>query len=219
VVTTFNQIKYGLYTNKDYGNVRGLELKYNMFWNNVSAMVNYTLQYTRGVADNPTESYTREGSSMDPIPKLIPMSWDQRHTFNFSLGYNTAKYGGTMTIYYNSGTPYTWQPISESRLSRVNLYNNNAWQPSGSSVDFNGYYNLKIAGDLNLRITLSIYNLMDNLNEVWVNPTTGRAYTAIVRESDLLSHRSNFNEYKDTYQNPAMYSAPRRIKLEMGIDF
>ena len=60
---------------------------------------------------------------------------------------------------------------------------------------------------------------MDRLNENWVNATTGRAYTAIVRESDLLSHRSNFNEYKDTYQNPAMYSAPRTIKLGMGINF
>jgi len=219
VVSTYNQIQYGLYTNKDYGNVRGLELKYNMFWDNITAMVNYTLQYTRGVADNPTQTFTRAGNSMDPIPKLIPMNWDQRHTFNVSLGYNTEKFGGTMIVYYNSGTPYTWDPIEESVLSRVNLYNNNAWQPAGTSVDFNGYYNLKLAGDLNLRLTLSVYNLLDELNENWVNPTTGRAYTAIVRESDLASHRSDFNEYKDTYQNPAMYSAPRRIKIGMGINF
>ncbi len=219
VVSTYNQIQYGLYTNKDYGNVRGLELKYNFFWNHVSAMINYTLQYTRGVADNPTQTFTRAGNNMDPIPVMIPMNWDQRHTFNLSLGYNTPKFGGTMIAYYNSGTPYTWAPIEESVLSRVNLYNNNAWQSSGTSVDFNSYYNLQISDNISLRFTLSIYNLMDSLNENWVNPTTGRAYTAIVRESDLLTHRSNFNEYKDTYQNPAMYSAPRTIKLGMGINF
>jgi len=219
VVSTYNQIQYGQFTNKDYGNVRGLELKYNMFWNDFSAMVNYTLQYTRGIADSPNQAYDRAGENRDPIPILIPMNWDQRHTFNISLGYNTPKFGGTVITYYNSGTPYTWSPISESVLSRVNLYNNNAWQPSGASVDFNAYYNVKLPKDLTLQFKLSIYNVLDKLNENSVNGTTGRAYTAIVRESDLLSHRSNFNEFKDTYQNPSMYSAPRRIKLEMGINF
>ncbi|MBN2281129.1 MAG: TonB-dependent receptor [Candidatus Marinimicrobia bacterium] len=219
VISTYNQIQYGLFTNKDYGNVRGIELKFNMFWHYVTAMVNYTLQYTRGIADSPTQTFTRAGDNMDPIPVLIPMNWDQRHTFNLSLGYNTPKFGGTVITYYNSGTPYTWSPIEESVLSRVNLYNNNAWQPSGTSVDFNGYYNVKLPKGMNLQFTLAVYNVLDKLNENWVNGTTGRAYTAIVRETDLLSHRSNFNEYKDTYQNPAMYSAPRRIKLEMGINF
>jgi outer membrane receptor protein involved in Fe transport len=219
IVSTYNQVEYGLYTNKDYGNVRGLEIKYNMFWHKVSAIMNYTLQYTRGVADNPTQTYTRAGDSMDPIPKLIPMNWDQRHTFNISLGYSDKNFGGTLTGYYNSGTPYTWAPISENVLSRVNLYSNNAWQPSGISVDFNGYYSIKLKDNLSLRFTLAIYNLFDRLNENWVNAATGRAYTAIVRENDLNNHRSNFNEYKDTYQNPAMYSAPRQIKIGMGITF
>ncbi len=219
VQSTYNQIQYGQYTNKDYGNVRGLELKYNMFWNNISAIMNYTLQYTRGVADNPNQTFDRAGNNMDPIPKLIPMSWDQRHTMNVSLGYNNPKFGGTIVAYYNSGTPYTWSPISESVLSRVNLYNNNAWQPSGVSVDFNSYYNMRLSNNISLRFTLSIYNVLDTKNTNWVNSATGRAYTSIVRESDLLGHRSNFNEYKDTYQNPAMYSSPRRIKLGMGINF
>jgi len=219
VIYTFNQTKYGLYTNKDYGNVRGLELKYNFFMNSLSAMMNYTLQYTRGIADNPTSSFSRAGASMDPIPVLIPMSWDQRHTFNISLGYNTPVYGATLIAYYNSGTPYTWAPISESPLSRVNLYSNNAWQPSGASVDLNSYFNIPVSGDFKLRLTVAVYNLLDTRNENWVNATTGRAYTAIVRESDILGHRSNFNEYSDTYQNPAMYSAPRRVKVELGFDF
>ncbi|HDP97667.1 MAG TPA: TonB-dependent receptor [bacterium] len=219
VVSTFNQIKYGLYSNKDYGNVKGLELKYDFAYKNYTAFLNYTLQYTRGNADNPTQTFDRAGNNLDPINRLIPMSWDQRHTLNVTVGYNTAKYGTTLTGYYNSGSPYTWQPVSESILARVNLYPNNAWRPARYNVDMNSYYNFTVLKDLKLRLTLTVYNLLDRLNEEWVNAQTGRAYTAIMRPTDLASHRSNFNQYIDRIQNPSMYSAPRMVKLGLGIVF
>jgi hypothetical protein len=217
VITTYNQIRYGLYSNKDYGNARGLEVKYDLRWGNVTAFLNYTLQYTRGNADNPTFNFSREGENLDPIRILIPMSWDQRHTLNVTVGYHKKNYGATLTAYYNSGTPYTWQPISASILSRINLLPNNAWQPSTYSVDFAGYYTIPLSRWSNIRFELNIYNLFDRLNEVWVNPQTGRAYTAIIRETDIAGHRSDFNEYIDRVQNPSMFSAPRLIKF--GIRF
>jgi outer membrane receptor for ferrienterochelin and colicin len=219
VISTYNQIEYGLYSNKDYGNAKGLEIKYDFIWNNLSAFVNYTLQYTRGNADNPTQTFTRAGDSRDPISRLIPMSWDQRHTFNVTVGYNTASYGATITGYYNSGTPYTWSPVSESILARVSLYPNNNWRPSNYSVDLNSFYQFDLMNKFKLRLTLSIYNLVDRLNEYGVNSQTGRAYTAIIRQTDLLSHRSDFNEYIDRIQDPGMYSAPRMIKVGMGLVF
>jgi len=103
VITTYNTVKYGIYTNKDYGNVRGMELQMDYHYGDFSLMTNYTLQYTRGNADNPSMSFDREGNSQDPVNKLIPMSWDQRHTFNATLGYNTKDYGMSATGYYNSG--------------------------------------------------------------------------------------------------------------------
>jgi len=219
VITTFNQIEYGLYSNKDYGNVKGIELKYDFVYGNLSAFLNYTLQYTRGNADNPTQTFTRAGESRDPINRLIPMSWDQRHTLNITVGYNTVKYGATLTGYYNSGSPYTWQPVTESILARINLYPNNAWRPTRYSVDFDSYYDFAVMKNLKLRLTLTIYNLLDRLNEEWVNRQTGRAYTAIIRPTDLASHRSNFNEYIDRIQNPSMYSAPRMVKIGLGVTF
>ena len=68
------------------------------------------------------------------------MSWDQRHTLNATVGFNTGRYGITSTMYYDSGSPYTFSPLSESLLSRVNLYENNAWKPSKFSVDLSGFY-------------------------------------------------------------------------------
>ncbi len=219
VVSTYEQTEYGLYTNKDYGNVRGLEIKYKWVMDKFSTNLNYTLQYTRGNADNPAMTYDRAGDSIDPIAQMIPMSWDQRHTLNVTVGYKTSKYGANLTGYYNSGTPYSWSPISESILFTVNLLPNNSWMPAQYSFDFNGFYKIDISENIKMKLTLTIYNLFDRLNETWVNNQTGRAYTALVRDTDLASHKSEFNDYYDRIQDPGMYSAPRLIKLGLGIDF
>jgi len=156
---------------------------------------------------------------MDPVNRLIPMSWDQRHTLNGTVMFSKKNYGGTVTAYYNSGSPYTFSPQSESILSRINLYPNNAYKPSTTSVDATLYYNIKLLGRFNGTIDLTIYNLLDRLNENWVNSETGRAYTAVIRDTDLAGHRSDFNDFNDRIKNPSMFSAPRAVKLALGINF
>ncbi len=219
IISTYNQIEYGLYSNKDYGNVRGFEVQYEMQYGHINAFVNYTLQYTRGNADNPTFTFTRAGDSKDPVNRLISMSWDQRHTFNMAAGYHTQTYGSTLTLMYNSGTPYTWRPIMESTLSRVNLFPNNDYKPSRLSVDLNAYYNLFQITDYKVRLKLLVYNLLDFLNDNRVNDQTGKSYTAIIRESEELNHRSDFNTYIDRVQDPSMFDPPRLVKLGLEVAF
>ncbi len=219
IISSYNQIEYGLYTNKDYGNARGLEVKWNYAYKGFYTELNYTLAYTKGNADDPLQTFTRAGSSMDPIKRLIPMAWDQRHTLNIITGYNYRNAGFTLIGYYNSGVPYTFQPLQESRLYNVNLYENNDYQPGGYSVDFTGYYKFALFGKYNARLTLTIYNLLDRLNAVWVYNDTGQPYTTVVREGVLLSHHSDFNDYYDRIKNPSAYSAPRQIKVGLGFDF
>jgi outer membrane receptor protein involved in Fe transport len=219
VVSTYNQVLYGLYTNKDYGNVKGLEVKYDVKAGRLSANVNYTLQYTRGNADNPTQTFDRAGQSRDPIPRLIPMSWDQRHTVNLTVNYSAKNAGLTLSGYFNSGAPYTWSPIVESRLSRVNLYPNNSTQPATYWADLYGYYDVPLTGALKLRFTLLVENLFDRMNELFVNGQTGHANDVIIRPVDLETHRSLFNDFMDTVRNPAAISAPRYVKFGVGITF
>lgn len=219
IISTFNQIEYGLYTNKDYGNVKGLEVKFDFILNRVSAYLNYTLQYTRGNADNPLQTFTRAGDSRDPIPTLIPMSWDQRHTFNLTFGYHAPRYGLTLTGYLNSGLPFTWQPVTENRVANLNLYPNNAIQPNTFNVDLRGFLDIIKKNNVKVRLNLLVYNLLDRLNDRWVHSQTGRAYTDIIRESDLISHHSDFNEYIDRIQDPSMFSAPRMVKAGLEVAF
>lgn len=219
IITTFNQIEYGLFSNKDYGNAKGLEIKYDFVRGNFATHLNYTLQYTRGNADNPTQTFDRAGESRDPVNRMIAMSWDQRHTLNITLGYNRKDYGVTLTGYYNSGAPFSWSPIEESPLSRVNLYPNNSSRPSRFSVDLNSHYDFTIPKNMKLRLTLTVYNFLDLLNEEEVNAQTGRAYTAIIRPTDIAGHRSDFNDFIDTIQIPSQYSAPRLVKIGLGLVF
>ncbi len=219
IIATYNQVNYGLYTNKDYGNAKGLEVKFDYVLDNFTVFVNYTLQYTKGNADNPTFSFNRAGNSIDPVNRLIRMSWDQRHTLNASVGYNTTGFGATLTGYLNSGTPYTWEPISESPLARVNLFPNNSPKPTTVSLDLSAYYNVLSIDNYNIRLTLLVKNLLDTLNEEGVYNKTGRAYNDIVRPSDVEGHKSDFNTYYDRIKNPAMYSAPREVKLGLEFSF
>lgn len=219
ILTTYNQIEYGLYSNKDYGNARGLELKLDVQSGPISSWINYTLQYTRGNADNPQQAFSRSGASMDPVNRFIPMSWDQRHTFNATVAYNMSNYGVSVTGYYNSGSPYTFSPIEESRLSRINLYPNNDYRPAKYHADLVAYYKMPIYKDYKLNLRLAIYNLLDRLNENSVNGGTGRAYTAVIKDTDLAGHRSDFNTYEDRIKNPSMFSTPRMVKFSMGVNF
>ncbi|MCF7886404.1 MAG: TonB-dependent receptor [Candidatus Marinimicrobia bacterium] len=219
IISTYNQIEYGLYTNKDYGNARGLEVKLDFLRGGFSSTLNYTLSYTKGNADDPQQTFDRAGSSMDPIKRFIPLSWDQRHTLNITLGYAYNDLGSTLTFYYNSGQPYTFSPLEESRLYNVNLYMNNDYTPSGYKFDFTGFYRLKLFGSYQAKLSLTIYNLLDRLNPVWVYDDTGQPYTTIIRDGDRASHHSDFNEYKDRVQNPTAYSTPREIKIGLGIEF
>ena len=216
---TYSQIRFGLYDNKDYGNARGLELKYQARFGEFVINANYTLQYTRGVADTPEFAFNRAGQDQDPVNKLVPLEWDQRHTFNLTTAYNTRNFGLTFLFLYHSGRPYSWLPIEESPLRVINLLPNNQERPSQFRVDLNAFYNLFTFSNIDVRLTLLAYNIFDTLNENTVNETTGRAYTGIVRPIDEISHKSNFSEYTDVLQNPGMFDAPRSIRLGLGFQF
>ncbi len=219
VWTTYNETRYGVYDNKDYGNTKGLELKFDYQSGPLFANLNYTLQYTRGNADNPSSTYSRLAVNIDPVPKLIPMSWDQRHTLNSTLGYTIRNLSVSVTGSFNSGFPYDYTPIPTSRLARQSLLPNNGKRPANFNIDLQGQYDVPLSGNMKLRLFAYVRNLLDTRNEMSVYGYTGHAYESIIYPAQYLSFRSNFNTIEDQYQNPAMYSAPREVKLGVGFMF
>lgn len=219
IVTTYNAVRYGLYGNKDYGNARGLELKYKAHVENFYTEVNYTLQYTRGNADNPQFTFNRAGNSQDPIPTLIPMSWDQRHTMNMSLGYTKPKWGVSVIGYVGSGSAFTWSPIDQNPLNRVYLLPNNGKKPFHYSFDLKAHYDFGKFKNFKTRFTVYVYNLFDRLNEYGVNANTGRTNQAIIRPQDRLGYWSDFSTYEESIYSPSNWSAPRLVKFGIGVVF
>lgn len=121
--------------------------------------------------------------------------------------------------YYNSGRPYTYSPVSVSPLAKQTLYPNNSTRPETYTVDLKGHYDFDLGKLGRVRLSLSIYNLLDRKNELYVDPSTGRAYTAIIYPINIQTFRSNFNDIYDSIQDPYMYSPPREVKLGLGYMF
>ena len=86
-------------------------------------------------------------------------------------------------------------------------------------MDLTGFFNINIPGPFDAKLLLNAYNIFDRLNELWVNPETGRAYSAIIRDTDRAAHHSDFNTYEDVVQNPSMFAAPRLVKVGMELTF
>lgn len=219
IISTYNQIEYGLFTNKDYGNARGLEVKWKYQGKGFFTNLNYTLSYTKGNADNPWQTFTRAGESRDSIKRYIPMSWDQRHTINLTAGYSVEEYGLTVTGYYNSGTPYTFTPLGYTELSLINLYENNDIKPGSMTVDLTGYWRVPLFTKFNTRLFLNVYNLFDALNATWVYGDTGKPYERIVTDIEKSNYKSAFTDVFDQYKNPTAYSSPRLVKLGLQFQF
>ena len=70
-----------------------------------------------------------------------------------------------------------------------------------------------------MRVTLRVYNLLDRLNEYGVNANTGRTNQAIIRPQDRLGHYSDFATYEERIYSPSNWSAPRLVKLGLGVFF
>ena len=78
---------------------------------------------------------------------------------------------------------------------------------------------IRIKDNISGKLVISIYNLLDSLNEMNVHNDTGRAYYSIITDTDRATYRSNFSTLEDVYGNPGMYSAPRQIKMSLEFAF
>jgi len=222
-IETYDAIIYGYYTNKDYASSKGLTLGIDYYRANLSLNVNYTLQYAEGNASTPNSNFVKAAQDIDPITKLVPLDWDQRHTLNFSLGYNTVKYTVSLLGSLGSGTRYTFSPPDKSRLALANIPENGMTKPLTFYLDMKAYYDLdflQFAGIVP-RLGLYIYNLLDIRNEIVVYNDSGRAGSTIsLKEKEVRdAYVSTFTTIEDQYARPNYYSAPRFWKLELGFNY
>ena len=209
---------YSRFVNSDFGLIKGFILSLNKrFTNGFSAKVDYTFQDAKGTASNERDAHNAVSAGQEPEVQLVPLAWDQTHTFNLSATYAAETWGFSFIGRYGSGLPYT--PRSFKDISTI--LTNRSLKPSTSNVDLRAYKSFYIS-DYELIAFLRVFNLFDTLNENDVYNDSGRADETI---DELLAKQSlgeggqYVNSIEDWFTNASFYSEPRRIELGLTFKF
>jgi len=220
-IETYDAIVYGIYSNLDYASTRGMTIGIEYGNGPINIISNYTLQYAEGNASQPNSNFTKAAQNIDPVTKFIPLDWDQRHTINLLIGYNTTNFGASLIGRYGSGTRYTYAPPPKSSLALINIPENGWVKPATTYLDLKLFYkiNLGVGAISDLKLGLYIYNIFDMRNELTVYRDSGHSNSTIQIEDEAPNYVSTFTDIYDYYNRPNYYSNPRFVKLELSLIF
>jgi len=221
IETPIPSVKYVVYENKDYSNVRGVTVKLERrFDNNFSAGLNYSLQFAEGSYSNPTDAFAAAISQQEPNIALIPLNWDQRHTLNARFSVNIKKWMLSMIGTYNSGLPYT-PTIGTGEATGSTAYvgwrENSSRRPTVKNVDLMLSRAFEF-GALNYTLFINIYNVFDIRDETNVWSDTGTAgYTTNIQPEKIPYNPLRISTVEDYLARPHWYTSPREVQLGLRI--
>lgn len=217
VLETYEGFLFGRYINRDYGNVKGLILTLEKRYSDLfSAKIDYTYQVARGNASDPLQNFYNNQSDppVEETKKVVPLNWDQTSTLNISATFGDPSDWTVGLIFnYGSGTPYTEDP----RFTRGLRFENNGKKPSVFNLDLKATKNFEVFG-LYVNAYLLVYNLLDIKNEYGVSASTGRAGQDLAAE-EYTGYIYGLNTMREFLLNPQDYSAPRQIRIGLGVGF
>jgi len=177
IVILPNTDAYGIFVNRDYGRVRGVNFSLvKRFSSFFSATIDYTYQIAEGNESNPTQRVRNYRLQLENLKKIVPLSWDQTHTLrlNGSIG-KPNDWLVSMIGRMESGYPYTPQGANE--IVKI-AEENSARKIPIIKFDLNAKKSFKLKTGNNaylFSIYAKVYNLFDRLNEKYVWDATGRA--------------------------------------------
>lgn len=216
IINTYEGFKYARYINRDYGNTKGIIVSLDKrFTDFFSAKIDYTYQIAEGNASDPMAVYNNNQSDppVETEKHLVALDWDQRSTINFT---GTVGVPGDWTVsiifQYGSGMPYT----EDQQVSNGVRFENGGRKPVTMNLDLKADKNFNIAG-ININTYLLVYNVFDIRNEYGVYATTGRAtFDLNTKYAGTINGLNTIEQY---IKNPAMYSAPRQIRVGFRVGF
>ena len=212
---------YGRYTNRDYGNVRGVTVAFERRAGRglagsagLGVNVDYTYQIAEGNASNPRDVLLLEGAAdgRTQPTQLSPLDWDRRHQLNvrLALGEADRRFGLVSLVgRLGSGLPYT--PTQADERTGVE---NSARRPGVASVDLFATRQVRVGG-LRPGLFLRVYNLLDADNLTNVYTDTGRAEPNLRYYSGQALGLNTRDEF---LLRPDFYSAPRQIQIGVSVD-
>jgi outer membrane receptor protein involved in Fe transport len=221
---TYNPaVKYVMFMNLDYENVRGITLKLDKrMTNNLSVRVDYTYQKAEGTYTSPSDAYTAYTNNQQKRLSLIPMGFDQPHTLNVMVRYQLKQWMVSAIGQLTSGTPYT--PANRSgevvgTVGATGLAQNSEYTPVRRNVDLT-VNRIFSVGKLRLNAFINVYNLFDIRDALTVYGDTGKADVTStidpVKQGYIASRIGTVEEWA---KQPSWYSAPRQIQAGLSVGF
>lgn len=209
-----NGAVYAFYTNRDYGNVRGINLTLRKrFSNSYAFTIDYTYQVAEGNASEPTQMYLNYRAQAQEQKQVVYLDWDQPHTLRWSLDISRGGWQAGIIGRLESGYPYTPAIGSAIQGGQRASEENSGRKPPIFNVDFNlsKEFRIKLIGaTIYQGVYAKVYNAFDTRNELFVFPNSGRATFA--SDPALVG----FVQFP---LRPDYFSKPREIVLGTYIRF
>jgi outer membrane receptor protein involved in Fe transport len=214
--------------NQDFGTVKGFTFQYDLRrTNNITASVNYTLQFADGTGSDANSS--RGSSSRGTIRTLFPLNFDERHRVVTSIDYRYGSgkvYNGPRLlgkdIFANAGLnlqaiAVSGRPYSASSLPSRFGGSGIEGQINGSRLPWNFTLNMRIdksfklskpgaSRNLGLNVYLRVQNLLDKRNVLRVYTASGSAtddgFLATARGQEAIDINSSdkIESFLSSYQ-------------------
>ncbi len=205
-ISTYTGAEYARLTNVDFGNVIGFTVTADhRAVGPASIALDYTWEYAQGNSSDPRETATRASAGEDPRPRLIPFSWDQRHTFNMTVAFSKPDvYSASTVLRVSSGQPYT--PVLASGFG-FGLESNSGRKPLGLVIDLRAERSVKMQG-LSLSAFGRVFNVLDaRYFKGDVFSSTGSPYYSRFPVTDQVALR-----------DPTRFYAARRIEIGIRLN-
>lgn len=211
---SIQNIEMNVFTNADYGNVKGLEFtmskRLGRFW---GGHVNYTYSVAKGRSSDAWGGY---GSFTD-AKRMNLLNYDQTHTVNANLSLRTpgefgpellgvkplGNWQSNIQFSYGSGLPYSSYGTNKVNDQRL---------PWTSSTDLKLLRQFKIAG-LGLDLFIDVFNLFDRKNVNYINSSQ---YYDITGDPSVIMLDVDGENY---IRNPQVWDTGRQVRAGVAIQF
>ena len=203
-VQTYAAASYARWTNTDFGNVRGFTVSLDQrALGPLSTTLDYSFQLASGNTSDPRETFNRAASGDDPLPRVAPFDWDQRHTLNATaIVSEPGNYNVTGILGMGSGRPYT--PSLGTGFG-ANLPNNSGRKDMSVIVDLRAEKVLNV-GPGGGTAFVRVFNVFDSYYQNgFVFADTGSPFYTL-------------NPQQQLNPDPTRFADPRRIEIGVSLN-
>jgi len=198
-----------VYTNADYGNVKGLELGFikqlSGFW---GCSINYTYSIAKGRSSSPNEG----AGTFSSAKKMVILDFDQTHTVNANVTFMVpdgkvpflSGWRSNFQVKYGSGLPYT---------SYGSDILNDARLPDKLNVDMRLNKKFSLPGLSSVDLFVDVYNLFNSENIDWIGSSANFHKTedySVIRLNELTG---------ELVRNPQTLNEERQYRIGFSVQF